>query len=77
MVLAANGSDDLSGDQGGLSSQAARILIAGGMGLINIAHVIGLTLFQAGPHRGFGRDFFARLSLIGTSVAIVVSLLLG
>jgi hypothetical protein len=43
------------------------------MGLINLAHVVGLTLFQAGPHRGGARDFFARLSLYGTPLAIVVS----
>jgi hypothetical protein len=48
-------------------------MIAGGMGLINLAHVVGLTLFQAGPHRGGARDFFALLSLYGTPLAIVVS----
>jgi hypothetical protein len=47
------------------------------MGLVNVAHVVGLTLFQAGPYRGFWRDFFARLSLYGTPIAIVVCLLLG
>jgi hypothetical protein len=76
VVIAASGSDDLSG-AGGLSSQSVQILIAGGMGLINIAHVVGLTLFQAGPYRGFGRGLFANLSLYGTPVAIVISLLLG
>jgi hypothetical protein len=76
VVLAAGGSDDLSGDSG-LSSQSVQILIAGGMGLINLAHVVGLTLFQAGPYRGFGRGLFANLSLYGTPLAIVISLLLG
>ena len=77
VVIAAAGNDDLSGEAGGLSSQAAQILIAGAMALINIAHVIGLTLFQAGPHRGGGRQAFALLSLIGTPTAIVVCLILG
>jgi hypothetical protein len=73
VVIAASGGDDLSG----LSSQSVQILIAGGMGLINLAHVVGLTLFQAGPYRGFGRGLFANLSLYGTPIAIVISLLLG
>jgi hypothetical protein len=73
VVIAASGGDDLSG----LSSQSVQILIAGGMGLINLAHVVGLTLFQAGPYRGFGRGLFANLSLYGTPIAIVVTLLLG
>lgn len=75
VVIAASGSDDLSGD-GGLSSQSAQILIAGGMALINLAHVVGLTLFQTVSYRGVGPDLFARLSLYGTPIAIVVSLLL-
>lgn len=76
VVIAASGSDDLSGD-GGLTSQSVQILIAGGMGLVNLAHVVGLTLFQAGPYRGLGRGLFANLSLYGTPLAIVISLLLG
>ena len=71
-ALAAAGSDDLEG----LSAQSIAILIAGGMALINLAHVIGLTLFQAGPYRGPARDAFARLSLIGTPIAIVACALL-
>ncbi len=72
VVLAASGSEDLTG----ISSQSVRIMIAGGMGLINLAHVVGLTLFQSGPHRGAGRTLFADLSLYGTPLAIVVSALL-
>jgi hypothetical protein len=64
---------ETAGFAGGFDSCSARLLLAGIFGLINIAHVIGLTLFQAGPYRGFWRDFFARTSLYGTSAAIVVS----
>jgi hypothetical protein len=56
---------------------AARILIATGMALINLAHVVGLLLFQSVGYEGMWNRFFARLSLIGTPIAIVASLLLG
>ncbi|HSK49271.1 MAG TPA: hypothetical protein VK889_02125 [Solirubrobacterales bacterium] len=56
---------------------AARILIAIGMALINIAHVVGLLLFQSVRYEGVFSRFFARTSLYGTPIAIVVSLLLG
>lgn len=76
VILAASGSDTLN-DDGGLSTQSAKILIAGAMALLNLAHVIGLVLFQSGPYRGFGRDLFARLSLFGTPIAIIACLLLS
>jgi len=52
-----------------------RYLAAGGMSLINIAHVVGLLLFESVGYRGLWERFFASLSLIGTPAAIVVSLL--
>jgi hypothetical protein len=56
---------------------AARILIAMFMALINLAHVVGLFLFQSVGYEGMWNRFFARLSLIGTPLAIAASLLLG
>ncbi len=55
----------------------ARMLIAVGMALINLAHVVGLFLFQSVGYRGLFSRFFARLSLYGTLGAVTVSLLLG
>jgi hypothetical protein len=55
----------------------ARVLIALGMALINLAHVVGLLLFQSVNYEGIFSRFVARLSLYGTPVAIVISLLLG
>jgi hypothetical protein len=52
-----------------------RYIAAGAMSLINIAHVVGLLLFESVGYRGLWERFFARLSLIGTPAAIVVSLL--
>jgi hypothetical protein len=85
IVLAANcgGDETLNtrggfGDEsGGFGSCEVRALIAGGMALVNIAHVVGLVLFQAGPYRGVWRRFFSVLSLYGTAAAIVVSVLIG
>jgi hypothetical protein len=60
----------------GFDRCAARALLAGAFFLVNLAHVVGLTLFQAGPYRGFWRTFFAQTSLYGTPAAIVVSAVL-
>jgi hypothetical protein len=82
VILAATGNDNLNSsggfgtDDGGFTQQSARILIAGAFGLINLAHVVGLVLFQSGPYRGWARDLFAKLSLFGTPVAIVACLIL-
>jgi hypothetical protein len=82
VVLAATGNDSLNSnggfgtEDGGFTQQSARILIAGAFALINLAHVVGLVLFEAGGHRGFARTFFANASLFGTPLAIIVCLLL-
>jgi hypothetical protein len=55
----------------------ARLLIAVGMALINLAHVVGLFLFQSVGYRGMFSRFFARISFFGTIGAVVASLLLG
>lgn len=77
VILAASGNDNLNDGDNAFSSQAAKILIAGAMALLNIAHVVGLVLFQAGPNRGRARDLFAWMSLIGTPIAIIASLILS
>ncbi len=59
------------------SPSAGRILIALAMALVNLAHVVGLFLFQSVGYEGIWSRFFARLSLVGTPVALVASLLVG
>jgi hypothetical protein len=56
---------------------AARILIALGIALINVAHVVGIFLFESTGYQGIWSRFFARLSLFGTPIAITAALLLG
>lgn len=55
---------------------AAMLLIALAMALINLAHVVGLFLFQSVRYEGIFSRVFARLSLIGTPIAVVVSVVL-
>jgi hypothetical protein len=55
---------------------AAMLLIALAMALINLAHVVGLFLFQSVRYEGLFSRFFAKLSLIGTPIALVASVVL-
>lgn len=64
-----NGNDHEEGRLG--VEAAAAVLIALGMALINLAHVVGLFLFQSVRYDGIFSRFFARLSLIGTPIALV------
>lgn len=54
--------------------EAAAILIAIGIALANLAHVVGLTLFEAIAYRGGFAKFFRTLALVITPLAIVVNL---
>jgi hypothetical protein len=51
-------------------------LIAGGFFLVNLGHVGALLLMESVGYRGPFERFFARISLIGTPIAIVVAALL-
>jgi hypothetical protein len=55
----------------------ARILIATGALLINLAHVVGIFFFESVDYHGPFQRFFARLSMFGTLGAVVVSLAIG
>jgi len=56
---------------------ALRYLIAGGFFLINLAHVGALLLMESINYHGPFERFFARMSLIGTPVAVLVSALIS
>jgi lysozyme family protein len=73
VVIAAANPDETAS---GFDFDAIHTLIAGAFALINIAHVVGLVLFESVGYRGIAQRFFADLSLYGTAVAIVVSLAL-
>jgi hypothetical protein len=55
----------------------ARVLIAIGALLINLAHVVGIFFFESVDYHGPFQRLFARMSMIGTPAAVAVSLLIG
>jgi len=55
---------------------AAAILIAIAIALVNMAHVVGLTLMESVRYRGGFASLFRYLSLIGTPLAVVAILVL-
>jgi len=57
-------------------AQAAAILIAIGVALVNMAHVVGLTLMESVRYRGGFAAFFRLLALVGTPLALLANLLL-
>ena len=61
----------------GLNACDARLLIAGAVSLINLAHIAGLMLFESVRYRGFWAKFFSWASLVLTPLAIIVSLIIG
>jgi len=62
----------VSADSGEVTGRAAAaILIAIGIALVNMAHVVGLTLMESVRYRGGFAKFFRYLSLIGTPLAVV------
>ncbi|MBK5219240.1 MAG: hypothetical protein JJE35_05575 [Thermoleophilia bacterium] len=63
-----------SGDETGAA--AAAILIAIGIALVNMAHVVGLTLMESVRYRGGFAKFFRYLSIFGTPLAVLANLVL-
>jgi len=55
---------------------AVAILLAIGIALVNMAHVVGLTLMESVGYRGGFAKLFRYLSLIGTPLAVLVNFVL-
>jgi len=54
--------------------KAVAIGVAGGIALINLAHVVGLTLFESVHYRGGFARLFRSLSQFGTPLAVLINL---
>ncbi len=63
-----------SGDETG--GAAAAILIAIGLALVNLAHVVGLTLMESVRYRGGFNKFFRYLSIVGTPIGVLANLMI-
>jgi hypothetical protein len=70
-ILAAIAAGGSSTDSGWV---AVAILIAIATALVNMAHVVGLTLMEAVRYRGGFAKMFRTLSLVGTPIAVLVNL---
>jgi hypothetical protein len=55
---------------------AIAIGIAIATALVNMAHVVGLTLFESVHYQGGFAKFFRTLALVGTPIAVVINLLI-
>jgi hypothetical protein len=67
----------VTADNGSVSGRAAAaILIAIGIALVNMAHVVGLTLMESVRYRGGFAKLFRYLSLVGTPLAVLINLIL-
>jgi hypothetical protein len=64
--------DEASRTENAIDGCELTLLLAIGFFLINVAHAVGLMLFQSTRYRGVFEKFFARVSLYGTSIAAVV-----
>jgi hypothetical protein len=69
-AAAAAGADTVSG------WHAVAVGVAIAVTLVNMAHVVGLTLFESVRYHGGFAKFFRALSLVGTPVAVLVNLLI-
>jgi hypothetical protein len=66
----------LAADKGEVTGTAAAAIgIAIAVALINMAHVVGLTLMESVRYRGGFAKLFRYLSLIGTPLAVLVNLI--
>lgn len=67
----------VTAENGSLNARsAAAILIAIGIALVNMAHVVGLTLMESVRYRGGFAKFFRYLSLTGTPLAVLATFIL-
>lgn len=73
MIAVAAGIDDRDELSGGA---AVILLIAIGAFLINVANIIGLLFFESVRYTGIWQKFFARISIIFTTVGLAVALAL-
>jgi hypothetical protein len=75
IMIALVSAGGLHGQYGAIT--IARVLIASGALLINMAYIVGILFFESVDYHGPFQHFLARLSTFGTLGAIVISLAIG
>ena len=76
-IIAAVLAAAVAADKGEVTGRAAfAIGIAIAIALVNMAHVVGLTLMESVRYRGGFAKLFRYLSLIGTPLAVLINLIL-
>jgi len=76
LIAVGAGSAGADGNGGISGGAAAVLLLAIGAFLINAAHIVGLLFFQSVRYTGVWEKFMARLAMLYTIPAIVVSLII-
>jgi hypothetical protein len=77
IIAASCGAAEGEGQGTGIDRCGVVYLIAGAFFLINLGHVGALLLMESVGYRGPFERLFARLSLIGTPIAIVAAALIA
>jgi hypothetical protein len=77
IIIATDCPGGISTGEGTSTACLVELLLAGGISLINVAHVVALTLMQGIRYRGFAGRFFATFSLIGTPLVIAANLIIS
>jgi hypothetical protein len=77
VIIAVNCPGGIEEGEGTSTACVVELILAGGISLINIAHVVALTLIQGMRYRGWAERFFSIISLIGTPLVIAANLIIS
>jgi hypothetical protein len=77
IIIATDCPGAISTGEGTSTACLVELILAGGITLINVAHVVALTLMQGIRYRGTAARLFAVFSLVGTPLVIVANLIIS
>jgi hypothetical protein len=77
ILIATDCPGGISEGEGTSTACLVELILAGGISLINIAHVVALTMMQGIRYRGWAERFFATVSLVGTPAVIAANLIIS
>jgi hypothetical protein len=77
IIIATDCPGGIGTGEGTSTACVVELILAGGISLINIAHVVALTMMQGMRYRGWADRFFATFSLVGTPLVIAANLIIS